>query len=362
MKISKIVITGGPCGGKSTALGRIKDRFTAKGYRVLFVSETATELISGGVAPWTCGTNGEFQKCQMKLQLEKERLYEKAASTMDADRVLIVCDRGAVDNKAYMNGDELEAVLEFIGCDEEALMQGYDAVFHLVSAAKGAEEFYTTANNSARTETVAEAAALDDTVLALWSDHPYHRVIDNRYGFEEKLEKLLKEIEAFLEKDAPLEIERKYLIEYPDMEWLACQPHCRRAEIVQTYLKGGDGEERIRKWTESGSVRYYHTVKHSLTGLKRIEKERVIDGEEYAALAQRADPERRPLSKTRYSLDYKGQCLEIDIYPFWSDRAILEVELENEGAEVLLPPEIRVIKEVTGEAEYKNSALARAGA
>lgn len=51
MKISKIVITGGPCGGKSTALGRIKDRFTAKGYRVLFVSETATELISGGVAP-----------------------------------------------------------------------------------------------------------------------------------------------------------------------------------------------------------------------------------------------------------------------------------------------------------------------
>ena len=57
MEISKIVITGGPCAGKSTAMSWVQNAFTQMGYTVLFVSETATELITGGVAPWTCGTN-----------------------------------------------------------------------------------------------------------------------------------------------------------------------------------------------------------------------------------------------------------------------------------------------------------------
>ena len=61
MKLSKIVITGGPCAGKTTAMSWIQNTFAQKGYTVLFVPETATELITGGVAPWTCGTNGEYQ-------------------------------------------------------------------------------------------------------------------------------------------------------------------------------------------------------------------------------------------------------------------------------------------------------------
>ena len=76
MGISKIVITGGPCAGKSTALSRIQSEFTALGYRVLFIGETATELIGGGVAPWTCKTNGEYQKLQLRLQIEKEKIFE----------------------------------------------------------------------------------------------------------------------------------------------------------------------------------------------------------------------------------------------------------------------------------------------
>ena len=69
MNITKIVITGGPGGGKSTAMDKIKERFSPKGYKVLLIHETATELISGGIAPWTCGTNLDYQKCQMKLQM-----------------------------------------------------------------------------------------------------------------------------------------------------------------------------------------------------------------------------------------------------------------------------------------------------
>lgn len=156
----------------------IQNVFTQMGYAVLFVPETATELITGGVAPWTCGSNGEYQKCQMMLQLDKEKVFVQAAETMN-DKVLIVCDRGALDNKAYMNDLEFAEVLDFLGTDEIALRDNYDAVFHLVTAAKGAAEYYTTANNSARTETIDEAAAIDDKLISAWTGHPHLRVIDN---------------------------------------------------------------------------------------------------------------------------------------------------------------------------------------
>ena len=130
MEIRKIVITGGPSAGKTTGLSWIQNSFTKLGYTVLFVPETATEFISGGVTPWTCGTNLEYQKVQMTLQLEKERLFEQAARTMKADKILIVCDRGALDNKSYMNEEEYAEVLRYVGQSEEELLGRYDAVFH----------------------------------------------------------------------------------------------------------------------------------------------------------------------------------------------------------------------------------------
>lgn len=114
MDITKIVITGGPCAGKSTAMSRLQDFFEQLGYAVLFIHETATELISGGVAPWTCGTNIDYQKVQLKLQLEKEKAFEEAAGTMKKEKILIVCDRGALDNKAYMPAQVFLSVLDEI--------------------------------------------------------------------------------------------------------------------------------------------------------------------------------------------------------------------------------------------------------
>ena len=198
MELTKIVITGGPCAGKSTAMKWIQNAFSEKGYTVLFVPETATEFITGGVAPWTCGTNTEYQKCQMRLQIEKEKLFEQAARTMPKDKILIVCDRGALDNKAYMNDSELAEVLDYVGICEKDLCNSYGAVFHLVTAAKGAEMFYTTENNAARTETIEEAAALDDKLISAWLDHPHLKIINNSMSFEEKMTRLIDEISAFL--------------------------------------------------------------------------------------------------------------------------------------------------------------------
>ena len=359
MSITKIVITGGPCGGKSTAMSWVQNAFTQMGYTVLFVPETATELITGGVAPWTCGTNADYQKCQLMLQLEKERVFEQAANTMDNENILIVCDRGTLDNKAYMKPEEFDEALSFLKTNEVELRDDYDAVFHLVTAAKGAEEFYTTENNSARTETVEQAGALDDKTVAAWTGHPHLRVIDNSCSFEDKMKKLVAEISSFLGEPEPFEIERKYLIEYPDIDWLENNPTCQRIEIIQTYLNSEDGDEiRVRQRGIEGNYIYFQTIKKKVSGVKRVEIERRLSQSEYLKLLMDADTTKRQIRKTRYCLTYENQYFEIDVYPFWHDRAIMEIELSNENKNIVFPEHIKVIKEVTDDPSYKNASLA----
>lgn len=94
-----------------------------------------------------------------------------------------------------------------------------------------------------------------------------------------------------------------------------------------------------------------------VNGLKRREREVLIDSDEYDAILK-AEKHPRVLSKTRYSIPFDCHIIEIDIYPFWNDRAIAETEMSSERETVSLPPFIKVIKEVTGDPQYKNSSLA----
>ena len=72
-----------------------------------------------------------------------------------------------------------------------------------------------------------------------------------------------------------------------------------------------------------------------------------------------ADTSRRQIRKTRYCLTYQNQYFEIDLYPFWQDKAIAEIELSDENAQVVFPEQIQVIKEVTGDESYTNASLAK---
>ena len=68
---------------------------------------------------------------------------------------------------------------------------------------------------------------------------------------------------------------------------------------------------------------------------------------------------RRQIRKDRYCLIYENQYFEIDVYPFWNDKAILEIELSDENAVIRFPEQISIIKEVTDDESYKNASLAR---
>ena len=157
----------------------------------------------------------------------------------------------------------------------------------------------------------------------------------------------------------PYEIERKFLIRMPDLAWLASASE--RSHILQTYLlpaqKGAS--ERVRSRETNGRIVYTHTQKSRISDMRRIEIEREIGREEYESLLLRAAPERSVIEKDRYCLREGEYLYEIDVYPFWSRQAVLEIELTDESQSFPWPEQIICLREVTDDRRYTNSALAR---
>jgi hypothetical protein len=89
------------------------------------------------------------------------------------------------------------------------------------------------------------------------------------------------------------------------------------------------------------------------------ETEKKITKDEYLYYLMEADTSLKKIRKDRYCFVYDNSYIEMDIYPFWKDYAIVEVELTNKEELVSLPPEIKVIKEVTEDKRFKNSSLAK---
>lgn len=358
-----MVLTGGPCSGKTKALGYIRKRYESLGYTVIVIPETATEFLVNGFRMDMFPDLSDIQSRIMRLQAAKEDSFVAALDGvgpgMCSDRVLMVCDRGVLDSEAYLTAEQFDRILSSAGIDRESILDRYDAVFHLLSVAKTLPEKYSSRSNEARRETVQEAAAVDDRLISAWSAHPCFRVIgENGITFDGKLQLLFTEIDAVLGITSGVEIERKFLIEYPDRGFLG---RCSvKKNIVQTYLipERPGTEVRVRRTETDGNVKFRLTEKSSGGGIKRTEKETEITRQEYERLLEKADPERRPVEKTRYCLYSGGFCYETDVYPFWTGYAVMEVELKSEEIRVPVPEGITVVRDVTDDAAFRNSSMA----
>ena len=154
-----------------------------------------------------------------------------------------------------------------------------------------------------------------------------------------------------------MEIERKFMIAMPEKEFL---DSLDSTEISQTYLLGEkSATERVRKRGRGDTFTYTHTIKYKISNISRREDEREISLEEYETLLNRADPERRTIEKIRYCYEYAGAMWEIDVFPFWKDKAVMEIELGAEDERVIFPDNISVIRELTDDKRYTNAAMAK---
>ena len=274
-KCYEFVITGGPCAGKTTGLSTLHETLTEKGYKVIIVAETATEVILSGINFEELPSD-EVQRVIIQRGVNKEETVRNIVKFFNKD-VVVFYDRGLLDSKAYMPEESFIRILNENGLTEIEARDSYDAVFHLVTAAIGAEESYTKANNKARRENIDEARAVDARTRDAWIGHPHLRIIDNSTDFKGKIERLIKEVFSVMGIPTPIETERKFLIKRPKDDELKIRG-CVKSNIVQTYLKSPDPkiERRVRQRGIDGVFSYYYTEKQEVSSMSRTEVERKI--------------------------------------------------------------------------------------
>ena len=362
-KIVKIVLTGGPAAGKTTLISRILKEFKQDdGWRVITIPETATDLISGfGIKPFgNCLSMLEFQDYVVDDQLHKEKLALKAAEAVPEPNVLVVYDRALLDDKAYISDDEFEQVISKFGLSTQTAMAKYDAVIHLVTCAKGAEFAYNL-GNTARTESLDHAVEMDDRTLLAWSTHPNLKIVDNEVNFERKMDRAVREIFRIVGRPEPMDKKHKYLIAMPDMNQLVVNYGAVPFEMTQNYLVVTNPriERRIRKQKNGSDYLFFYTEKHLMEDGTMWDTERPISSKEYKKYLLEAEPGLQPVHKVKYRFNRGRQRFELDVYPFSKEKAVMFAYAGNDTDEISLPPEIEILREVTGNPEYKNKTLAR---
>lgn len=355
-----IVLSGGPCAGKTTALARIIAWCQDRGFTPLIVPEAATELISSGLVP----SDPEFQDWVLKQIIHNEQLRLMAARSGRYHNPVIICDRGRMDGQAYVaSSTDFLLVLAQNNLNLTTARDLYSGVIFLDSAAYGAEDFYTLANNTARRETLQEARELNDRTKAAWHATPHLVIIPNRINesFDQKMWHTTQALARILGIPEPIECERKFHVHRFDPHLL---PKSTVAvDIVQTYLlqSRAGTVERVRARGQDNHWLYFHTTKEPAGKGSSIEHDRLISRLEYEALLVKRDPSLKPIFKRRHCFVYEHQYCELDVFAgHKTGLVLLEVELHSINDPVIVPSFLGDYTDVTEDANFSNYALSRA--
>ena len=126
MKTFKVVLTGGPCGGKTESIMFLSDKLIGYGYSVSFIEETADLLLKMGFMPNENISTFDFQDLLLKIQFIREYSIEGKTE-------VLLCDRGLLDGKAYIDNDSFKKILDNTNLDEISIMNTYDTALYFRS-------------------------------------------------------------------------------------------------------------------------------------------------------------------------------------------------------------------------------------
>lgn len=353
--IFRVALTGGPCAGKTTALAQIISQFSDLGFLVYALPETPTIFSNVSINFLTPDKQYFYniEKAVLKYQLMMEDTFLELARNAPQP-VLIVSDRGTMDISAYMEPTVWQALLDELGLSDIKLRDArYDAVIHMVSAAIGAEEFYTLANNVARTEGLELAREIDNKILKAWTGHPQLHIVENNVDFDIKIKSVLQHIQRLVGDDAGLKEERHKL----RVRITGEIPYGVETEIYQTYIEEEDGTSiRLRKRGARGNYVYFISEKYRVDSRgKTIIRERQISPDEYISMLNRVRPssEDKSYHILRKSFTWAEQYFELDDFVGTEDEDIKLLEVRTElGGEIKLPPFVEVVEDVTAKPHF----------
>lgn len=195
--IKKILITGGPCAGKTSSINEIKKYYEKKNYNVLIVPETPTALITGGITPKEIG-NMNFIKLVINVQIKLQQYYQEKANQINENKVIIIFDGCPIDCLKFISREEFDNHIKEYDLSFEKIINEYDGIIHLESVANRFPEMYSTETNKARGTDEVIAAKREDLLLKVY-DKCQNRIIVHCYEeFDEKVENLINACEYIL--------------------------------------------------------------------------------------------------------------------------------------------------------------------
>ena len=352
--IKKIVLTGGPGSGKTTVIESIKENLGGK-YKVIVIDETASYLINMGIRPFGDGQIPllDFQELVLKMQLAKEDIINRSLDFLPDNNVIIIYDRGLLDNSAYITKDEFEEILQRLEQKHtiNEFLNRYDLILTLVSR----KDFYTTDNNPARSEAVEEALELGSKTLSSWVGHPNMKIVNPKDHIEDKIKEVLSYINQILE-EKEVKTQRKYLVDIENLDFEQLERISKKAYMTQDYLESKPSvEKRLRKVTMNGVDTYHYTVYKTLESGEKVKvSDESISERMYKKLLEFKDEEKRTIKKVRYYFPYEDEYFTLDKM---EEYAILEINVKEDEI-IQIPPFIPVLEDVSHNPNYKSVNIA----
>ena len=185
----RVVLTGGPGGGKTTAADLFRREL---GDRVVLVPEAATLLFSGGFPR----VNDPLAvRAVQSAIFHVQRNLEDVQAALYPERILL-CDRGTIDGGAYWPG-EADDFFRLQGTTLQNELTRYDAVIFFETAAAGGMSILE-GGNPTRIETNEAAVRLDQKLRSLWSVHPRFVLVPHNPSFFKKITFGLASIESIV--------------------------------------------------------------------------------------------------------------------------------------------------------------------
>ena len=202
MKIHNIVLTGGPCSGKTKVINALKEKLSKNGYNVIIVPETAAQLIGGNIKP-----NDKdyyhtlmFQDLVLRTQKQKEDgAIEYANFIKKTDDIIIIYDRAMLDGMAYMHYEsDFTDILKKHSLSEVGIADKYDMVIDMVSLSSLRKDLYVT--DDIRKEDSSLASILDKKTLNAWLLSDNLRIVKPKDTIEEKIDYVYNLITNYVDK------------------------------------------------------------------------------------------------------------------------------------------------------------------